>query len=85
MQSTSRPTLLAIALALALAACAIDPPQVHAQAGIPLYDASVRALKNTQLNYPDSAPFHVKISVVDSHSDTNRNATIEMWWMSPTK
>jgi hypothetical protein len=85
MQSTSRPPLLAIALALALAGCAIDPPQAHAQAGIPLYDASVRALKNTQLNYPDSAPFHVKISVVDSHPDTNRNATIEMWWMSPTK
>src|ERR1700679_4061801 len=86
MRLTLRPPPLPIiAAALATIACAAGTPAAHAQAGTPLYDASVRALKNTQLNYPNSAPFHAKISVTDSHPDTNRNATIEMWWLSPTK
>lgn len=85
MRAPSLAILLAVASALAIAATAIDSPQARAQAGTPLYDASIRALKNTQLNYPDSPPFHVTISVVDSHPDTNRHATIEMWWLSPTK
>jgi hypothetical protein len=85
MSYHSRPKFLAIASALLAAAVSVYPPTARAQVQISLYDASVRALKNTPLNYPDSAPFHVKISVVDSHPDTNRHATIEMWWMSPTK
>jgi hypothetical protein len=84
MPLPARLKLCAIAAALAVA-CATNAPLAQAQAGTPLYDASVRALRNTQLNYPDSAPFHAKISVTDSHPDTNRSATIEMWWMSPTK
>ena len=84
MRSSPRLKLFAIATAF-VAACAIGAPEAHAQAGVPLYEASVRALKNTQLNYPGSAPFHVKIAVTDSHPDTNRNATIEMWWVSPVR
>jgi hypothetical protein len=66
-------------------AVATSAPSADAQGQVSLYDASVRALKNTQLNYPGSASFHVKINVTDSHPDTNRRASIEMWWISPIR
>ena len=59
-----------------------------AQAGhtISLGDATDRALRKSQLTLPGSAPFHIKLSILEvTNPQSDRHAEVEEYWVSPEK
>jgi hypothetical protein len=53
---------------------------------VSLSDATDRALRESQLTLPGSAPFHLKFSITETtNPQSERHAEVEQYWLAPDK
>ena len=58
----------------------------HDGDGLSLGVAAERAVQQSKLTLPDSKPFHLKAAIAEKNEpDSDYQATIEEYWVSPTK